>query len=772
MKIKCLLLVLMGVILALPVFPDGPDLKTLANDLSNGDSAGKIASIEKIGRFNNLSAVRLLMTLAEERSEEIQSALFTALSSITDDESVAWMNDKAINFPNPAIRALLINVLSDMGNKGGLIHGAVIQTLKDNDLMVRQAAINALGGIPAEHPDLIANAIEYLTIPLADQSGGWELRQSAMKFITKYDTRKAFDTLLLVLNENDFTLQWELEEALNQYLYKHYDETIDYLINDRFNSYDPAARAFMAKLIGRQASRFPPAKTPLDDCVKQLLAALETEDAEPAICKIQALANISNIKLFPAELRNKIIEALVELMRNSQSAEIRLNIAAALVEMDCRDFGITLQTIIYNETDWRVKSLLKLLVTNAPDESAIGEVPTLFANRFGKDKVKALEANGGNEETEKAIQRGLLWLALHQSLDGRWSLSGLNPFSGKEFNLPDFTNEDQFMDAAATGLAMLSFMGSGSTHKYGKYRAFVKAGLDYILSCQDSTGAINLDAANQEKAKSMVLKPICRRYNHSISTLALVEAYAMTKDETLLPSINKALEHARNYRVQLNYPWSFYLEPTDIGTSIYYIMSLFVASEAAGLKIPPSQSRDVEIYLERLTNQSTGRVCFLEGPSYCFGGYDSMATGIASRFLLRSLLNHNKYMDTDKKATEFLMKYLPVWEPYRGVSGNEGLLQQDRTVIGLENNILNQFYWYFMTMALIHSDYLDRETKSEYWTKWNNTLKDVLLKHQRVGGDNDGSWDPVCAWGSVGGRLYSTTFGILNLQLYYSYNLK
>ncbi len=763
----------MTVVLALPAFTDGTDLKTLAGGLKSDELPLKIKAIEKIGKLNNLPAVRLLMTLAEDKDKDIQSALFIALSSVTDDESVAWMNDKAISFPNPAIRALLINVLSDMGNKGGLIHGAVIQTLKDNDFAVRQAAINALGKIPAEHPDLIANAIEYLTIPLVDQSGGWELRQSAMEFLAEYDNRKAFDTLLLAAaRENDFTLQWELEEALNQYLHNHYKETIDYLITDCLNNYDPAARALMAKLIGRQMPQFPLAGIPVDECVKQLLNTLETEDVEPAICKIQALAGISNAKGFPSALRDDIVELFVKILRSSQSTEIKLNIAAALMEMDCTDFGITLQTIIMNETDWRIKSFIQKTLSPVVGERDSEGMPVLFANRLGNNKISTFSKNGGNDGAWEAIQRGLLWLARHQSLDGRWSLSGLNPLSGKGFNLPDFTNEDEFMDAAATGLALLSFMGSGSTHKYGKYQDFVKAGLDYILSCQDSTGAINLDAANLEKSKSIKLKPVSRRYNHSISTLALVEAYAMTKDESLLPPINKALEHARNYREQLNYPWSFYLEPTDIGTSIYYIMSLFVASEAAGLKILPSQSREVEIYLERLTNQSTGRVCFLEGPSYCFGGYDSMATGIASRFLLRRLLNHNKYMDTDKKATEFLMKYLPVWEPYRGVSGNEGLLQQDRTVIGLENNILNQFYWYFMTMALVNSDYLDGETKSEYWAKWNSALKDVLLKHQRVGDDSDGSWDPVCAWGSVGGRLYSTAFGILNLQLYYSYNLK
>ena len=62
------------------------------------------------------------------------------------------------------------------------------------------------------------------------------------------------------------------------------------------------------------------------------------------------------------------------------------------------------------------------------------------------------------------------------------------------------------------------------------------------------------------------------------------------------------------------------------------------------------------------------------------------------------------------------------------------------------------------------------QTGGKPWQTWNVHMKKALLGQQRQGGCIDGSWDPPSNfWGGVGGRLYSTTLNILNLQIYYRY---
>jgi hypothetical protein len=55
------------------------------------------------------------------------------------------------------------------------------------------------------------------------------------------------------------------------------------------------------------------------------------------------------------------------------------------------------------------------------------------------------------------------------------------------------------------------------------------------------------------------------------------------------------------------------------------------------------------------------------------------------------------------------------------------------------------------------------------WTAWNEALKKALLGHQRPSGHAAGSWDPLGAYGEVGGRVFSTALGALMLESYARY---
>lgn len=372
-------------------------------------------------------------------------------------------------------------------------------------------------------------------------------------------------------------------------------------------------------------------------------------------------------------------------------------------------------------------------------------IPPILSARFGAKKAETLNNRGGNDQTETAIELGLGWLARNQEPDGSWNCAKHNPYH-KNLPLPGFVNEDEFVDPSVTGLTVLSFLGAGFTHKDGDYKEVVQKGIEYILSCQDKSGFINI--AKFRSPYNPANDSIVRRYNHNIGTLCLVEAYAMTGDESLKAPAQAVLDHSRNTPMP-DFGWSYYLEPSDIGPSIFYIMALRIASET-DLVVSPNEIDKTKRYISALTDQKTGRITHICEIPICFGGYDSTATGIVARFLLGAS-GENPYQ---QGASEFISRHPPVWSPlYR-------FPRESKDIMYIENDILNEWYWYFGTLALANIG-------GEKWDDWNKAMKGLLLSHQR----SADSWDPEGPWATVGGRVYSTAFGIMTLESYYSYIL-
>lgn len=58
------------------------------------------------------------------------------------------------------------------------------------------------------------------------------------------------------------------------------------------------------------------------------------------------------------------------------------------------------------------------------------------------------------------------------------------------------------------------------------------------------------------------------------------------------------------------------------------------------------------------------------------------------------------------------------------------------------------------------------------WRKWNEAMFEAIVKHQHMkgSGSRTGSWDPLCAWGEDGGRVYSTALLTMCLEVYYRYD--
>lgn len=95
-----------------------------------------------------------------------------------------------------------------------------------------------------------------------------------------------------------------------------------------------------------------------------------------------------------------------------------------------------------------------------------------YAGRRGTGRRDGAAARGGSPASEEAVDRGLAWLARHQAADGSW-----------RFDLTRCRCDGECRDAgsvtsttAATGVALLPFLGAGHTHLEGEHRETVSRG--------------------------------------------------------------------------------------------------------------------------------------------------------------------------------------------------------------------------------------------------------------------------------------------------------
>ncbi|MDQ7780005.1 MAG: hypothetical protein RDV41_09895, partial [Planctomycetota bacterium] len=194
----------------------------------------------------------------------------------------------------------------------------------------------------------------------------------------------------------------------------------------------------------------------------------------------------------------------------------------------------------------------------------------------------------------------------------------------------------------------------------------------------------------------------------------------------------------------------------DIGPGAYYIWAMKVASQT-DIPVQKGDLADAQEYLRRITERKRCQIYHLDKNPYCWGGYDSTATGIWCHLLLGTPADD----DFIRGARAFLEPALPTWRSFHQIDAR--IDWNNRTIPGVGGAIANHWYWMFGALAFRSLD-CGRE--------WLDTLDAILLKHQRIGGMNGGSWDPVGLWAVGGGRTYSTAFSISALQAGYAYSIR
>jgi hypothetical protein len=345
--------------------------------------------------------------------------------------------------------------------------------------------------------------------------------------------------------------------------------------------------------------------------------------------------------------------------------------------------------------------------------------PGGFDGRTGAGKARLLKEFGGSEASEEAVMLGLAWLTQMQQKDGGWAY---------EIGAPQERS-------AATGMALLAFLGAGQSHKAGRYQQTVQAGLDWLVRDLGQDGRFR-------SATSM--------YGQGIATLTLCEAYGLTRDKNLLASAQSAIDYIQKSQGP-NGSWG-YQPATQGDNSIvgWQVQALHAAGLTQDIKVDEKVIRKAIKFLDFSSAGQNKSVYGYGDSSGAAPATNLTAIGLLMRYYI------DGWRAVDKGFEE----------------GTRGLMTRAPSPDRMPT--FDMYYYYYATQVV-------RFFGGEDWQTWNEGPKgadgtrkggtqDWLISLQDRGRANRGSWRPDQTWfGQQCGRLGTTCMCLLTLEVYYRY---
>jgi prolyl oligopeptidase len=341
-------------------------------------------------------------------------------------------------------------------------------------------------------------------------------------------------------------------------------------------------------------------------------------------------------------------------------------------------------------------------------------------NRHPSVRMKVALSQGGNEASEAAVEAALKWLAKHRAADGSWSFDHTGGDCQAQCGNPGK------LDAkfAATGLALLTFLGRGETHQRGDYQQAVKDGLDYLRRNM----TVSANGGNMTAGGGSM-------YGQAMATAALAEAYAMTQDKALVAPAQAALNFIMYAQDPAGGGWRYApRQPGDTsvtGWQITAIQSAYLGNLSIGMPTIPGAIK----FLDSV--QADG------GAAYGYIKSGSTPATSAEGLLCRIWMGWEHSRPELRRGVERL------------------------AAIGPQKG--NLYFTYHATELLHQFD----APAGDLWKAWNAEVRDYLLNEQSKTGHEIGSW--MFEGGDhgyeAGGRLYCTALAAMTLEVYYRYAL-
>jgi hypothetical protein len=291
-----------------------------------------------------------------------------------------------------------------------------------------------------------------------------------------------------------------------------------------------------------------------------------------------------------------------------------------------------------------------------------------------------------------------------------------------------------------TGLGTLAFLGAGHNHVHGKFKNTVKLALAALKARQGADGCFG--------PKTQTGHWI---YNHAICTYAAAEAFAMSGGSQELKTM---AQKGVDFLVACQNPgmgWRYGVKPgmNDTSCTVWAVAAL-KAADLANLTVPKSAFEGAMNWLKKVTDDTYYKTGYtgkgdtgarLQEAMGKFKPTEAMtAAGVLSRILIQ-----------EQKATN---------RPQ--ILGGGNRLKQNPPRWDIAGGTIDMYYWFWGTQACF-------QLGRQYWKAWNEPMKNALVPTQKREGCENGSWDPIGAWGTAGGRVYATALNVMTLEVYYRY---
>jgi hypothetical protein len=359
------------------------------------------------------------------------------------------------------------------------------------------------------------------------------------------------------------------------------------------------------------------------------------------------------------------------------------------------------------------------------DKPGVGGQGEGFGFR-GKGHREAIAgAFGGTKASERAVGAALNWLYRHQTSYGKWTLDFRHQCKNGTCSGPGGFHSDE----AATAMALLPFLAAGQTHKSkGPYQQTILKGLTWLIKEQAQEGNIPpMSGPNAEQPM----------YAQGLATLALCEAYGMTRDEHVGAAARKAVAFISRAQNPSTGGWRYLPgQPGDTSVTGWQIMAL-KSAQLAGIAVDSSVFDNARKWFHSVAK---GEHLGL----YSYQPYDQVTPARTAIGMLCT-----QYLGVDPKSAAML-------------EGKQYLLDN----LPDDQVMRNSYYWYYATLAM-------HNFGGPEWDAWNRKMRRVLIESQDKEGCATGSWNPMepsfDIWGEQGGRLMVTAFNALTLEVYYRY---
>lgn len=339
-----------------------------------------------------------------------------------------------------------------------------------------------------------------------------------------------------------------------------------------------------------------------------------------------------------------------------------------------------------------------------------------FGGRGQGSRQAMIASGGGTADSERAVAAATNWMARHQNINGSW---GCTEFT-RQCKDPSCSAHAKDSKAdypmAATAFGLLPFFAAGQTHKSaGPYKAVIEKGLIWMSKNQDpKTG--RLGGGNM--------------YEHGLATIAVCEAYGLSKDPNLRRMAEGAVAFIVDAQNDSSGGWHYVANPKTVGdTSVvgWQLMGL-KSAQMAGLPV----------------NQQT----LIKSKNFLKSVSKGKAGGLFS------------YMP-ESGPTPAMSAVGLLCNQYSGMNRNDPAMIEGMNYVmaNLNGAKTNSYFLYYATQVM-------HNLPGPEWDTWNRAARRHLIGTQIKEGCASGSWAPN---GHGAGPVMSTSIHALTLEVYYRY---